>query len=208
MSELPTTPRGQRTRSALIDAARVVFERDGYLDARVSDITEAANVAHGTFYTYFTGKEDIMGEVYKRFRSEMVATSARDPSASTPEEAIENANRQYLEQYQKVARLFEVFDEASIVRPEMWTERDRTRQVFVRRVRRHLGGLRAGDRIDPELDLDYTAEALCCMVERFAYMWFNRGADYEMEQAVLTLSRLWMHAIQLTPAYELDRVVD
>ena len=47
----PPSPRGQRTRAALIVAARSVFERDGYLDARTTDIAEQANVASGTFYT-------------------------------------------------------------------------------------------------------------------------------------------------------------
>ena len=52
----PVTRRGIRTRQALVEAARVVFERDGYLDARLSDITAEANCATGTFYTYFNDK--------------------------------------------------------------------------------------------------------------------------------------------------------
>src|SRR5690242_16840281 len=68
MSSVPTgngksrsgvlTPRGQRTRAALIAAARTVFERDGFINARITDIAETAGTAHGSFYSYFTSKEE------------------------------------------------------------------------------------------------------------------------------------------------------
>ncbi|MBN9622078.1 MAG: helix-turn-helix transcriptional regulator [Actinobacteria bacterium] len=55
----PRSPRGLRTRTALVEAARTVFERDGYLEARITDITKEAGVAAGSFYTYFDSKEEI-----------------------------------------------------------------------------------------------------------------------------------------------------
>ena len=45
----PASRRGQRTRAALVTAARSIFERDGFLDARITDITAEAEVASGTF---------------------------------------------------------------------------------------------------------------------------------------------------------------
>ena len=48
---------------ALVEAARRVFERDGFLEARITDITAEAGVAAGTFYTYFTSKEDAFAAV-------------------------------------------------------------------------------------------------------------------------------------------------
>jgi hypothetical protein len=48
-----------RTRTALVAAARRVFERDGYIDARLTDIPREANCSTGTLYTYFAGKEAI-----------------------------------------------------------------------------------------------------------------------------------------------------
>src|SRR5215211_6324497 len=59
----PATERGRRTRAALIDAARRVFAERGYIDATIADITAAAEVAHGTFYTYFESKRDLFHEV-------------------------------------------------------------------------------------------------------------------------------------------------
>ena len=34
----PVTKRGERTRQALVRAARTVFERDGFINSRLSDI--------------------------------------------------------------------------------------------------------------------------------------------------------------------------
>ena len=41
----PPTARGRRTRAALVRAAAEVFERDGFLDARVTDIAAAGRPA-------------------------------------------------------------------------------------------------------------------------------------------------------------------
>ena len=53
------TAKGLRTREELVAAARRVFERDGYTGARVADIAAEAGLAHGSFYTYFSSKQDV-----------------------------------------------------------------------------------------------------------------------------------------------------
>ena len=58
-SQGPISAKGRRTRRKLLDAAQIVFERDGFLDARIADIAHEAGVSHGTFYTYFDSKTEI-----------------------------------------------------------------------------------------------------------------------------------------------------
>jgi len=55
----PKTARGQKTREALLRAAEKVFGEKGYYAASISEITQEAKVAMGTFYLYFKDKEDI-----------------------------------------------------------------------------------------------------------------------------------------------------
>ena len=50
----PKTARGARTRAKILKAAEDTFGTLGYHRAGVTDITRAAGVAQGTFYTYFT----------------------------------------------------------------------------------------------------------------------------------------------------------
>jgi AcrR family transcriptional regulator len=65
-AERPNGPRsrkGVETRARLVSAAKEVFEQDGFLDARISDIAERAGLSHGSFYHYFDSKEEVFREV-------------------------------------------------------------------------------------------------------------------------------------------------
>ena len=75
------TPRGERTRRKLLEAAEQVFADLGYHDASIVKITEAARVGQGTFYLYFTSKQAVFDEVVldlnARVRHAMTEASAR-----------------------------------------------------------------------------------------------------------------------------------
>ena len=57
------TERGERTRARLLEAAEQVFTDFGYHEASIVKIAEAAGVANGTFYLYFSGKQEIFDEL-------------------------------------------------------------------------------------------------------------------------------------------------
>lgn len=59
----PLSERGAATRRALLDAGEQVFGAEGWYDASVVKITEAAGVAQGTFYRYFPSKKALFDEV-------------------------------------------------------------------------------------------------------------------------------------------------
>src|SRR5262245_45716581 len=83
------TPRGQRTRARLLVAAREALERNGYLDTRVIDITRAAKVSYGSFYTYFASKEMIFAEIVDLMIQDFHATVRAEPVRGTsPAELI------------------------------------------------------------------------------------------------------------------------
>ena len=73
----PCSQRGTRTRASLVAAARAVFERDGYLASRVTDIADEARVAHGTFYTYFDSKDEVFAAVLHELQEGRTATTVR-----------------------------------------------------------------------------------------------------------------------------------
>src|SRR4029453_2552682 len=59
------TARGERTRQKLLESAERIFAELGYHDASIVKITEAAGVAQGTFYLYFSGKQEIFEELVR-----------------------------------------------------------------------------------------------------------------------------------------------
>ncbi len=57
------TPKGSRTREALLLCARQVFQGDGYNGASVSEIGRRCGVSQGTFYQYFRNKDQVFREL-------------------------------------------------------------------------------------------------------------------------------------------------
>lgn len=194
----PSTRRGQRTRDALIRAARPVFENDGFLNARIADITNEAGVAHGTFYTYFDSKEAVFQEVVNSLVGDMfAATQVRGAVGENPVESIRTANRLYLEAYERNARMMKVLEEVSTFNPffrSMWRD---IRRVFVERAARGIRRLQDGGLADSNLDPLTAASALGGMVEHFAHVWLGLGEQFDKQAAVETLTRLWAQAIGL-----------
>lgn len=59
----PKTERGQVRRAALLKSAEKVIGSKGFSAASIADITRDADTALGTFYIYFSGKEEVFREL-------------------------------------------------------------------------------------------------------------------------------------------------
>lgn len=187
----PRTERGRRTRSALLQAARQAFEERGYDDCRINDIADAAGVSHGTVYTYFDSKEEILGGVIDELLVELnddLRTSAHDPMAR-----IEEANRRYLRAYRDNSRLLRVIEQAAVADPDLGNRLDAFRRRYHARVTTALHRLQEQGRVTADLPPDVTATALCAMVEGFSRYWQRPLTD----DINTTLTSLWVNALGL-----------
>jgi len=63
------TSRAERTATELKAAARRLLTRKSYADIRITDITEEAGRAAGSFYRYFTDKDDLLRALVADFES-------------------------------------------------------------------------------------------------------------------------------------------
>ena len=73
--------KGADTRARLVQAAKEIFERDGFLEARITDIAQRAGVSHGSYYHYFESKEQLFREVAELQEARLTAPSD-DPRLS------------------------------------------------------------------------------------------------------------------------------
>jgi AcrR family transcriptional regulator len=194
----PRSQRGVRTRAALVAAARVVFERDGYLEARITDITKEAKVASGSFYTYFESKEEIFGAVVEQVQEDMLhARSGERPADQDVFAQIAAANRDYLLSYKKNARLMALFEQVVQIDEEFRELRRKRTAAFVRRNAKLIRGLQENGRADPDLDPLIAAHALSAMVARMAYAVFVLNEKIPFERLVTTLDQIWANALKL-----------
>jgi AcrR family transcriptional regulator len=189
--------RGARTRTALVQAARAVFERDGFLDARITDITARAGVAAGSFYTYFTSKEEVFAAVMEDVEEEMLHPRIREVAdGEQPVNVIEAANRAYLAAYRRNAKLMALMEQVSHIDEQFRRLRLRRGRAFAARNARAIAGLQRRGVADPELDPQLAARALSAMVSRIAYLRYVQGVGTESSEAlVTTLTRLWVGAL-------------
>lgn len=194
----PRSARGIRTRNALIAAARVVFERDGYLETRMSDISVQAGVAAGSVYTYFEGKEEIFLAIADQVQEEMLHPHLRARTGITdPRTLIDLANREYLRSYAKNAKLMALFELVAQIDDNFRARRVERGNAFIRRNAAMIRALQEQGLADPELDPLLTAHALSGMVSRTAYMAFVLDMPMAFEHLVDTLNRIWTNALRL-----------
>lgn len=196
----PRSRKGARTRGRLVDAAKVVFERDGFLDARIADIATEAGVSHGSFYHYFESKEQVFREVAALQEARLTAPGddehRRDDD--TPWDRIRRANRRYLVRYRNEAALMGVIEQVSRYDGPVNEARMATIKHFVERAERMIRRLQEAGDADPALDPAVAADALGAMVARFAELWLVQGyRDYDLDEAVEQLTRLWGNALAL-----------
>jgi AcrR family transcriptional regulator len=83
-----TARRQAKTRADLIKAAREIIAERGVDSLRVSDVTERADVAFGTFYNQFKTKDDIVEAVVGETIVGLAASIADSPAYADPAEAV------------------------------------------------------------------------------------------------------------------------
>ncbi|MBK8240002.1 MAG: TetR/AcrR family transcriptional regulator [Deltaproteobacteria bacterium] len=83
--------RRNERREAILQAAQRVFRDKGYHQASVHDIIDEARIARGTFYLYFTSKQEIFAVLVDEFLR-LIRTQVRrislEPGADAPLEQL------------------------------------------------------------------------------------------------------------------------
>ena len=195
---MPKSIRGTRTRGALVAAARRVFERDGYLDARITDIAAEAGVATGSFYTHFEDKRAAFAAVLAEVHEETLHPRLEDDvSPDDPVAVIEAANRAYLKAYRRNAKLMGLMEQVALIDDDFRRLRLERARAFAERNAKSIRRLQSEGVADPTLDPRLAAAALDGMVSRMANMVFVHGARIPFEELVLTVTRLWANALRI-----------
>jgi AcrR family transcriptional regulator len=96
-------------RRAILDAAIRVFARQGFHNARVSDVAAEARVAYGLVYHYFDSKDQMLNELFsERWSLLLDAGREADRTLSSPREKLAAIAGFIIESYRHNPELMKV----------------------------------------------------------------------------------------------------
>ena len=183
-------PQGRETLRRLLEAAIVVFDERGYHAARVDDIVRVAATSHGTFFLYFSSKEDLFTALLADVNHEMQALSESLPPIG-PTATGYRKLRQWL------ARFFELYDHYHpVIRAYMASE-----PTFgVDRASIGAGGLTGFlrpivqrlEEVDPPAvpDAETAGLAMVAMIERLGFYAVNQLRPLDREVMLDTVATI------------------
>ena len=198
----PRSRKGEQTRARLLDAAKQIFEENGFLEARISDIAERAGLSHGAFYHYFDSKEQIFREIAEMLDDELAepmdSVIFSQGSSADPHERLQLALRQHLEHYRDEAKIMGVIEQVARYDDHVAAVRSARNRLHREQMERSIRGMQRRGIADPSLDPRITAAALGSMVERFAEMALAQGQlNCKLDDAADTLATLFVNALQM-----------
>jgi len=197
--------KGVLTRARLIEAAKEVFETDGFLDARISDITERAGLSYGAFYHYFDSKEEVFREVAARVDERLSApldSIILAPSSDLPpEQRIRESLTRHLTSYRSEAGIMGVIEQVSRYDEEVAAMRFARHQEYNKRIGDSIRQLQRHGMADERLQPQVVAAILGGMTQRFAEMWLVQGiVKPTLNDAVEQLTLVFVNALGLRNA--------
>jgi AcrR family transcriptional regulator len=200
LKELPPTNRGVRMRASLMTAARTIFERDGFINSRLSDITEEADCSIGTFYTYFESKEELLVAVLGSLQDDMMHPGLPhvEDGEGNVREVVAASVRAYFESYRRNARLMLLLEQVATLDPLFAELRLARSQAFAERSVQRIKDLQMSKRADSSLDARMTAWALSSMISRLAYFAFVLGEPFDLDKLIDTITSIWLNALMIS----------
>ncbi len=122
------------TRERLLVAAREAFAQRGFASTRVADIVARAGTSHGTFYTYFDDKRDVLlaltQQAVRAIYGAAVAPLANGRNGSA-RDAIGARMAVFFRAYGEWWDVVRTWDHASAIHPEVDELRERIRGSIV-----------------------------------------------------------------------------
>lgn len=153
----------------LLDAAMEAFDRRGYHATRVNDVVEIAKTSHGTFYLYFSNKEDLLHALVAEAASEaenLYQTLLQAPDGNASWEDLRAWVGKYSVLWTRFAPLFRAWTDLATIDAELGEQ--------VRETVATMAGVLA-DQVDAtpahrRIDARAAGMAILAMLDRFHFL--------------------------------------
>jgi AcrR family transcriptional regulator len=187
----------------LLEAALIEFEERGFHAVRVDDVVRRAQSSHGTFYLYFSSKEDVFKALLRDALHEITVITGEFPVV-TGDRASRAALRDWVQRfcdlYAAYAPVMRVLGQADSIGEEVWGD---GLQALFALAEAIATGMTAGRRQARVQRAELTAIACVMMLERVNYL-LSAGVRLPRADMVDKLSSIIDAAFELTPAASRD----
>lgn len=184
------------TRMRIVEEARQLFVREGYLGVRVDDIAAAVGCSRATFYLHFTGKTEVLRAIAEQGTLASVQFFYRDLDrvlATGSRAEFTTWMRRAIEWFFDNKDLLPAWDEATALEPEF---RDLAREGIMQLadgMPAYLARWPEGRRDEARLRI----ELLVAQLERFFTRWAMQGTiEVTAAAAAEVLTDIWFPALQ------------
>ena len=107
---------GRETVRRLLDAGMIEFENRGFHGVRVDDVVRRAGISHGTFYLYFSNKEDLFKALLKDALHDMEIVAGDATGLSVLRQWV----RKFFRAYASHATVIRILSQADLVPEEVF----------------------------------------------------------------------------------------
>lgn len=187
-------------RDALLAGAAEVFAERGFFNARITDITKAAGVSAGTFYTYFDSKEEILCALLDSFGETLPPAFPVAPigGLDAVRRWLHDALADAVAQFSQNARIWRAVQQAALGREQVREMvRDQQDEV-VALVDAAIRPLLDGGLAKPNTPTKFAARALVAMTEESLFQWYLlQEVPVDREVAVDRLVWAWTRLLRL-----------
>jgi AcrR family transcriptional regulator len=180
---------GRERVRTLLEAALTEFDERGFHAVRVDDVVRRARSSHGTFYLYFSSKEDVFSALLRDALHDIAVITGEFPVV-TSDQAGKAALREWVQRfcgvYAAYAPVMRVLGQADSVGEEAWGE---GLQVLFALAEAIATGMTAARQEDPVQRAELTALACVMMLERVNFL-VSVGVGLDSEEVADRLTAI------------------
>jgi AcrR family transcriptional regulator len=156
-------------------------------------------MGRGSFYTYFTDKLAVFRVVASEVHAEVIGavTGRGVGDGADPVSRLHASNARYIAIYATHAKMYGLIEQVATVDKTVHNERQRTRDLHVRRVKSTIERWQRGGFAEVNVDPGHTAALLVSMTSNFCYWWLVGGEAHDEQLALQSLDDIWIRAVGL-----------